>query len=176
LGKPYTALYAKNTILGDWLRQKNVLVKIGNLLFVHGGITSDLTDMSTNIDSLNNMARRYVDMPLNTIANNPKAKAIFDTKNGPLWYRGHVQLTQGKEELMTALSALDVDKVVVGHTSVDSIKMMYNDHIIAIDVPHNRSEFYQRALLIEGDRVYDINSMGDRKLLKINIEKEEENI
>ena len=40
----YSSLYASNTELGKWLRSKNVIERIGNTLFTHGGLSPQIAN------------------------------------------------------------------------------------------------------------------------------------
>jgi len=57
LGMDYAKLYDQNTELGSWLRTKNIMEKIGDKIFVHGGISPSLLNLKLSIQQINDMAR-----------------------------------------------------------------------------------------------------------------------
>jgi len=54
---PYEEWYTSKTEMGRWLRTKNVIEKIGNTLFTHGGISADLTKLNLSIQNVNTIAK-----------------------------------------------------------------------------------------------------------------------
>jgi Calcineurin-like phosphoesterase len=50
--------YSHKGIYGKWLRQRPVVARIGNVIFLHGGISPDLS--STKIDDINARIRREI--------------------------------------------------------------------------------------------------------------------
>ena len=57
LGADYLALYDENSELGRWLRTKNVVEKIGDLLVLHGGISPDMNRLHLPLEKINELAR-----------------------------------------------------------------------------------------------------------------------
>ena len=57
LGQPYNALFCKESIIGKWLASKNAVQKIGNLLFVHGGISYEFVKMGLTPEIANKIIR-----------------------------------------------------------------------------------------------------------------------
>ncbi|WP_315816501.1 hypothetical protein [Paraflavitalea speifideaquila] len=60
MGKQLTQLYAENSELGKWLRTKNIVEKIGNILYVHGGISRELNQLHLSVTEINQLARPYL--------------------------------------------------------------------------------------------------------------------
>ena len=52
-GIPYSELYATNTELGRWLRDSYLIVTVGNALFVHAGLSTEMVDKSYKIGEMN---------------------------------------------------------------------------------------------------------------------------
>ncbi|MBL0334690.1 MAG: metallophosphoesterase [Chitinophagaceae bacterium] len=86
LGQSYVNLLGENAELGRWLRTKNIIERIGNMLFVHGGISEAINNMNTTAGLLNEWSRPfYAD---STFAfPSPQLDTIFGDL-GPFWYRG----------------------------------------------------------------------------------------
>ncbi len=59
LNKKYVSLYDENSELGRWLRTKNIVEKIGNNLFAHGGISAQMNKLSMSVSNINQLSRPY---------------------------------------------------------------------------------------------------------------------
>ncbi|WP_369676607.1 hypothetical protein, partial [Enterococcus faecium] len=53
LNIPYDELFSKESILGNWIRSKPVLVKINNMLFTHGGFHPSLAKEKRTLSEIN---------------------------------------------------------------------------------------------------------------------------
>lgn len=161
----YANMYAPNSILGEWLRTKNTMVKIGETIFCHGGISREFIKHQLSIKQVNEISRKYIDMDQARINNDPAAKAIFNTSEGIMWYRGYVQMKTNSEEISEILDFYKAGAVVIGHTPVNEVTKLYNGQVIAIDVPHTMGEEHQQALLIEYGQIYAVGLKGKKRLL-----------
>ena len=113
--------------LGKWTLGHRAVVRIGDSLFVHGGIST--TYATVPIDEIN----RRVAAAL--AAGDETPTAIINDPMGPLWYRGLVTRALDEEaakpatptvvapprptidqEIVTVLGAYRVKRIVVGHT------------------------------------------------------------
>ena len=164
LNEKYQILYGDNSELGRWLRTKNIIEKIGDLLFIHGGISPEINRMDITVTEINDLARPYY---ADTTYNYPDQKldTIFGDM-GPFWYRGYYMGTKraGQSEVDSTLDKFNVRRIIHGHTIVrDTISIWFNNRIINTDVHHavGKSE----ALLIEGKKFYRVNNKGERFLL-----------
>lgn len=178
IGKTLTELYNENSEIGRWLRSKNIIEKIGDLLFVHGGISPELNRLPLGIVEINDLARPYygrrIDSANNTIM------TLYDTRYGeryrisPFWSRGYYKSRTIKgidkvsnEQLDTTFNKFSVRRIVTGHTIVaDTISVHYGGRVINTDTRHAKG--FSEALLIEDSRYYRVNSRGERVLLFID--------
>lgn len=167
----YANLYAPNSILGEWLRTKNTMVKIGETLFVHGGLSQDFTTRELSIERVNTITRKYLDADPLRVRNDDAAKAIFHPTKGILWYRGYVQMKTDSEEVAKSLDFYEASNIVVGHTPVNEICQLYDGRVIAIDVPHNMGEEHQQALLIEYNQMYAVGMQGKKRPINVHTTK-----
>lgn len=165
---PYAHLYAPNSILGEWLRTKNTMVKIGETLFCHGGISQDFMSRELSIERVNDITRKYLDADPARVRNDDAAKAIFHRSDGILWYRGYVQMKTDSEKVAKALDFYEASNIVVGHTPVNKICQLYGGRVVAIDVPHNMGEEHQQALLIEYNRMYAVGMQGKKRPIAVH--------
>ena len=145
LGQPYNALFCKESIIGKWLASKNAVQKIGNLLFVHGGISYEFVKMGFTPEIANKIIRD--NLFCEKSAYNSDAQFLFGS-NGPLWYRGLVRDDEKynpitSNQLKLILNNLKIKRIVVGHTTFDDIVNHHRGKIISVDsrdkntgVPH----------------------------------------
>ena len=165
LGERYEDLYGENSELGRWLRTKNIVEKIGNILYVHGGISSDVNNMDVSIEKINELSRpwyadsfyKYTDKRLNILYGDP----------GPFWYRGYYQGTKkaSPEQIDSTLSKFNILHIATGHTiTSDTISSWYGGKVFDMDVHHATGK--SEALLTEGGKFYRVNSSGEKFLLK----------
>jgi len=134
---PYKELFGKHTELGKWLLTKNAIVKIGKTLYVHAGISIDIIENDYSLDDINAIARKYYGNPnRKEIA---ESALIFDTKRGPLWYRGYFRNDIGNRGITKIVNYYDVENIVVGHTIQEKINTFFKNRIIAIDLKHPRN-------------------------------------
>src|SRR3546814_13183384 len=61
-GLDHGELWSAGTELGRWLRSKPVLVKVGDTLFAHGGISPRVLATGLGIDAIDAVAARHIDL------------------------------------------------------------------------------------------------------------------
>ncbi|OQP44585.1 hypothetical protein A4H97_09460 [Niastella yeongjuensis] len=170
IGMNLKDLYNTQSELGRWLRTKNVIEKIGDLLFVHGGISRKVNQVINNVTEINTLARPYYS-EFNLLNANEKVNTIMHYSTSPFWYRTYYE---NKNEvgfvIDSTLEKFNVKHIITGHTIVaDTISVHYNEKVINTDTKH--SEGKSEALLVEGMRFYRVNSKGERILLFKDYEK-----
>ncbi len=162
MNKRLEDLYSSGTELGQWLRTKNILEKIGDHLFVHGGISQNVNDLGLTLDEINAIARPYYDR--DPLLAEEMSKILVSSK-GPLWYRGYYEGNQSIGTVVNqSLKQFGASHIITGHTVVaDTISIWHNQKVINIDTHHAKG--YSEALLIENEDYYSIDIQGRRKLL-----------
>lgn len=127
LGKiEYMLAWRPDGELGKWALGNPAVVKLGDSLFVHGGISSAYANLP--VEDIN----RQVEATLK--ARDASPNAIINHPQGPLWYRGLVVRDAGEpatvapiphganvaptiaEEIDLVLLRFRVKRIVVGHT------------------------------------------------------------
>ncbi|KAA2240178.1 metallophosphoesterase [Chitinophaga agrisoli] len=159
MGKDYSELYADRTELGKWLRSKNIIEKVGDYLFLHGGISPELLKKNWRISEINSIARPYYGI---NSANIPDSlRVLFDGETSPFWYRGYFEESAptSLSEIERTLSLYNCKYIVIGHTIVDEIKPLYGGKVFAVDVNHHKG--VHQALLIENGKPYMTDSNGN---------------
>lgn len=126
-------MFGNNTVLGRWLRAKSTIIKINDMLFLHGGIHTDYVGLALSINQANHHFRESIGLDRETLSNNPIWRTLHG-KTGPIWYRGYFRepILQEKE-LEQVLTYLDAKYLVVGHTSMPQLETRFNNRVIAID-------------------------------------------
>jgi hypothetical protein len=165
MDRTYMDLYAINTELGRWLRTKNIIEKVGNWLFVHGGISQAVNENGLSLKKLNNRVRPFYDKDgFDSLLNEAKATEFFDGSTSPFWYRGYfLQPRASMDQVDSTLRIFNVKHIVVGHTIVDSIQTLYKGKVVAIDVNHHTAN--HQALVIENDSFYRMDADGKKTKL-----------
>jgi hypothetical protein len=170
-------LYGENTLIGSWLRSKNSIMQINDIIFVHGGIHPDLLKRFNSIRNINSLVQKNIDTPRDSIRTDSSLSFIF-RGDGPHWHRGYFEPDSLPEvsqlEFDQILESMDVNRMVVGHTTMDSISIFYDGHLIMVDGGIKYGEKAE-ALLIVRDDYYRIYEDGtkialdlDRYLKQIN--------
>ena len=127
--------------LGAWARSNPAVLKIGDTVFVHGGISAEYSKFP--IDDIN----RRVAAALTAVDDSPKS--ILNDPLGPLWYRGLAGRDKDAEaerpaatgprptidqEVDVVLAAYGAKRLVIGHTpSLSGIIISPNGRLIRID-------------------------------------------
>jgi hypothetical protein len=113
---------------GRWVAQCPAVLKVGDTLFVHGGIAPKYADFS--LADLNDTVRRELGDP------SPLTALVAQDTEGPLWYRG---LAQGGPELLPHVEALlarhQVKRIVIGHTPTEGLVWpRFSGRVVVVDV------------------------------------------
>ncbi len=149
----FEKLYSQNTILGEWLRQKNVLVKINQFLFAHGGFHPDLARQKFSLEKINQLFKQsLVAQELKT--KRSELEYYLHKTNGPIWYRGYFNENGASEdEINLLLNHFKVTNIIVGHTSYPTIETRFDGKIIAIDSSMKKGK-YAEILLYKENKLF----------------------
>lgn len=165
----YANFFDKNTVLGKWLRSKNTLVRIGDQLFVHGGISPEFLEKKMKIDEVNQGMRNH----LNNYAQLKDTSLVdlFLYSNGPLWYRGYLSRTPNYDrislqDVLKTLELYSSSVIIFGHTPVPKIYPFYSFKLIAMDVPIGDPNYIDQGLLIQDHIYYRIFTNKKKERLK----------
>jgi len=138
---------------GKWLRQKNVVIRINNALFAHGGISP-----------------KYASLSLREINEQCRAELRDFTKlrggmvmgaQGPLWYRDLSEVPESElaSHVEALLAAYKVKYIVTAHTPTPSVILpRFGGKVIRIDVGLSKIYGEARAcLLFEGSEPFALH-------------------
>lgn len=169
---PYKELYGTNAEFGRWMRTKNVIEKIGDYIFVHGGISPEVLQLNLSIQEMNDKVRPYYGLEITQSA--PTDVYQLTKTSGLFWYRGYVKAKDDayekatQQEVTTILDRYQAKAIIVGHCVVDQIEAVYNGGVVTVDVEHPEGDYSSRAcqaLLIEDGKVFRVNENAERIVL-----------
>ncbi|MGQ0561789.1 MAG: metallophosphoesterase [Gemmatimonadota bacterium] len=168
-------LHARQSVLGRWLAGKPAVLKLGDLLFVHGGVSSDYLnytpaslarELAHTIRS--DLFLAHTDSTVRVSidsASLAEFERFFWGDRSVFWYRGYAQSDTLEAELTTTLARFHVQAQVIGHTPAQTIQRRYGGKLI---VAHPRRAAAE-MLLITGQspqrRFYRIPQHGPAELL-----------
>ena len=162
LQMPFDALFNQKSYLGRWLRSLPVSIKINDIAFVHGGFSPEVIKETPSLEEINTI--------FHTKIINSNAKEIIEDEllqllyfeQGPLWYRDYFAADKlEKAALKKILKKLDVQRIVVGHTSFVAITTMFDNRIIGIDSSIKLGKTGEMLLYESGD-LYRASIFGER--------------
>lgn len=144
------AAFAPDTVIGAWLRAQPVIVKVGEVLVTHGGISPTVARQGVTVDQLNAAIGRYW-------RKEPADKSALDAvfgMHGIAQYRGYlIDLPEyypvaTSTDVDRALQAFGVKTIVVAHTIVEKVTGLYDNRVYAVDVNSNTAA--NEALMFVG--------------------------
>jgi hypothetical protein len=148
------AAFSASGKYGKWLRQKNAILKINDIVFVHGGISAkySLATMKFINDTVHAELADFSKLE----------GGVAMDQEGPLWYRG---LADSPETDMAVSAALDdflknqqARHIVIGHTPQAAVMPRFQGRVIVIDV--GLSAFFGGSpayLLVDNSKFYAVH-------------------
>ncbi len=170
--KAFQYFFSEYSELGAWLRTKNSIEQIGDIIFVHAGLSPEMLEYNFSFQQINDSIRTYLGWQTGEIENDA-AQFLFG-RNGPVWFRGMVMdykdyyKKNTEEQVDSILAYYLADTVVIGHTIVDSVSTDYEGKVIKIDIhqPPEKKTGNAQALLIEDNIFYRVNDLGEKYQLR----------
>ncbi|MEO7634183.1 MAG: metallophosphoesterase [Sphingomicrobium sp.] len=139
----HRAAWSPSGAIGQWAARNPAVLRIGDTLFAHGGISSEYAKLP--LDEINRRAAAAM------IAVDDRPGSILNDPLGPLWYRGLVMRDADAEahrnhgppdsaaELTEVLTALGAQRLVIAHTpSLTGIGVTSGGKLIRIDTGISR--------------------------------------
>jgi hypothetical protein len=147
---------------GKWLRKKNVIIKINDLIFVHGGISPKYATKTRK--EFNETVRAELN-DLSKIS-----QGMTTDPDGPLWYRGLAELPENDPVLVAHIDNFlrlnDAHHIVIGHTPAKGITLRFGGKVIQVDVGLVFSKNSPEAFLeVKGSDYYAVQNGLRAKLL-----------
>lgn len=171
LGKQQYELYNNQSFIGRWLENKNVVLKINDNVFMHGGLHPDILKYNLSLDEINSIVKKtYRKFPYHNTEPD-SVKLITDNQTGVCWYRGYFDAGFKEESINSLLNRFNVKHIIVGHTIQDEVKSLFNGKLFAIDVLHPQDQYSyfpernSEGLLIKDENYYKLDKSGKRYLI-----------
>jgi hypothetical protein len=109
-----------NDTYGDWLIQKNIIIKIDDVLYVHGGVSTGFSKWP--LRELNTVMRTELEYFQGRMRNPQRYQRPFKPKivynsDSPLWFRGLGTMSEksAQAKVDRTLANLGARAIVVGH-------------------------------------------------------------
>ena len=161
--REYSQWFAEDTYLGQWIRTKNVAMKMDHKLIVHAGFSPRVLNQRLTLDEINKIFQLHLKGEKFRV---PYIQELIVSGDGPVWYRGYVansrEYTEVENSLVEkTLRYYGASKLIVGHMPHYTVKTMYNGKVYLIDVPVGKTGYLAQGLLIEGDKYYKCSENGN---------------
>lgn len=161
------ALFGPRSEVGRWLRTRPAMVRLGDVLFVHGGLSPALLERRLTLAALNRAVRDELDAP---------GKPFLLGTDGPFWYRGLVPGADSRrpdassEDVDRALAAYGARRIVVGHTTLPSVTPFHGGKVLAVDAGLKDGSPGE-VLLLEKGRAFRGFANGTREPLDEQVDE-----
>ncbi len=142
---------------GRWLAGHNLIIRINDVVFLHGGIGPKYADMK--ISEINSLASAE----LHDLSRLPGG--LLDDSAGPLWYRGLSQGDEATEQthLDQFLELNKASRMVVGHTvTAGTVIPRIDGKLLMIDVGLGTAYGAHEACLLIEDGEYFAIQRGEK--------------
>ncbi|MFC2124630.1 ankyrin repeat domain-containing protein [Bacteroidota bacterium] len=147
LGIDYNNLFGSDYELGRWLRTRNVIIRINDILFVHGGLPPEFRGSNRSLEIMNKSMHDYL------ITGTVNSENFMDQQIiQPVWYRGYFDQVDKSKQIKKLLKYYKAKKIVVGHTTVNHINFIQGDNVIAIGTHYGDHGKIAEGLMIENKR------------------------
>jgi hypothetical protein len=125
--------------VGVWVASHDAVVKIGDTVFAHGGISDPWAAKSIAATNAEIRAALKGEGP----------SGVLEDENGPLWYRGNTEETPAAaSEAARVLAVLGARRLVIGHTpTTRGIRALHEARVIMIDTGASASNGGVRSWL-----------------------------
>ena len=153
-------MFSNASVLGQWLRSKPVIARVGDHLLAHGGVSADFLRADLSVDAANVLARphlhtRRVLMPA-------RAQTVLG-RTGVTRYRGLARPDAQLEgdpvaHLRQVARRYGVRRLAIGHTIAPDIVLQHRGLLLRLDV-HHKTQVPQAALY-SGGQLWRVHADG----------------
>lgn len=153
----FNKAFVEPNIIVDWLRSKPVVIKLGSNLITHGGISPQTLQSGFSLSDLNESMRDYW-IDFGASMKTQRLESILG-RAGVTQYRGLVRgSSRGKqaseEHVNNILNNFQVQRVIVGHTSVKSAESLFDGKVVPIHIrvsKHKESDILPGFVIIKNN-------------------------
>jgi hypothetical protein len=140
-----TRAFSEEGEYGRWLRGLNVVARVNDVVFLHGGLTPEVAELGCR--EINKRVRREITRDFDETRRQP-GETLAAGGDGPLWYRGLASEDEDAFEakLEQILEEMKARAIVVAHTVTKTgrIQARFDGRVVMIDV--GMSPAYRGAL------------------------------
>jgi hypothetical protein len=142
-------------------KNRNVIIRVGDWIFVHGGLTPRLAK-KYKISEINALMRAYL-MGHKELEDNKCFKELFLNNGSLLWTRRYSEENPDCKSLDLTLKYLGAKKMVVAHTPQDKINCKCRGAIWRIDVAMSQAFGKRHGI----ERIEVLEILDDGKTINI---------
>lgn len=165
-GEHYEDLFSNQTVLGHWLRQQRMLLKMDSTLFAHAGIQQGFIDHNLDIDETN----RIIHKALNGDSLNTDQQVKLDFllgDKGPTKFKGMGLYEMNQRDVDLMATFFGVNRFVIGQRRVTRSKYIYQSKVLLTNTPKPKSSAEGKSAGIFFRDGYPLIIKDKRKLIEI---------
>jgi hypothetical protein len=148
------ALYDGSNELWRWLKTKNLMERIGSILFVHGSVSMKVLYSGLHIEDINNLTREKINNPKKFLRP-PVIGDLFSNTTDSL---GNLSFKEDKYKVDTILRHFKVKTIVTGYKTANNVGIFFNGKVVNVHVDHTNE--HSEGLLIKGHHFFRISNIG----------------
>jgi hypothetical protein len=161
MNRHYMQLFGPDAEIGRWLATKNVAERVGDFLFTHGGISSQVNYLQMTLKEINEKSRPFY-TDTSYVYPDQRLDILFGD-SGPFWYRGYYKGAHIAKlsQVDSTLEFYNIRHISTGHTVVsNNICTLYDGKLFNTDVHHAGG--HSEALLVENGKFFRVNPSGEK--------------
>ncbi len=142
-----TSPYGTETVLGKWLRSRPIILRLGNYLFTHGGLSVEHLDSEYSLAQLNISVWQYYQQQAERSKYRAEQTPLLDLtlgKEGLIWFRGQLREkrknTPNEQQLAKILAKYNADTLVIGHSAMDDVAALHNGVVWPAHTEHKSGQ------------------------------------
>lgn len=141
--------YDQKTVLGQWLRSRPAIIRLGKYLFTHGGLSKIHLTSQYTLSELNESVWAYYRTGKHSASESSPQLDLTLGREGLIWFRGQLRdkrsNTPNEEELAKILNQYGAEVLVIGHSAMDTLEARVDNQVWPAHSAHNSGQ----VLLIE---------------------------
>lgn len=169
-GRKHGDLWSEQSELGRWLRSKPVMVKIGDTLFAHGGVSRNVLARAPDLADIDGAAARCI--AATTCCGDARDATVM-RHTGPASDRTLAKADEtdaaANAHLARVLRHFGARRIAIGHTRVDRVSHTHGGRVLRTDVAHARG--VNEALLWSGAQWWRVDTHGLREPLAASVNR-----
>lgn len=132
--KAYEDQFSTETILGSWLRNQPMVLKIDSFLFSHAGIHPKLAKDSVSLESINTVLKKTLNNQELNETETELADFILGDE-GPSKYKKMAADQMAKKKVADICSFYQVKTIILGQKRVNRSKYLYDKKVLLTNTP-----------------------------------------